>query len=254
LKILDKNDFSITGDRHKWELGWGEVFNQYKKTNDVSSLSAKFPSRSIISRLNGEYIHPNSHDFHQSLYTSFHYWAFEKYFKNAKEIFDFGCGTGENIKHISDVYTAIKLHGLDWAQSSVDIVNLMAKELHINAEDRKFNIFEPDYEMDMPNGSAVYTCESLEQVGDNFRPFLNFLLAKKPYVVVHFEPIKEFYDNDNLLDYLAIKYHTLRKYLNGYYTELIKLEKQGLIRILKQSRIRYGGTYHDSSVIVWEVL
>ena len=256
LKSIDKNNFSVTGNKNKWETGWNEVFTEYSKTKKIESLTAKFSSRGSksISRLNGEYIHTYSQEFHQNLYTAFHYWAIEKYFGDATEIFDIGCGTGENIKHLFDVYPEKKLHGLDWAQSSVNIVNSLNKDLNINVEGHVFDIFNPDYNLSIPEGSAIYTCESLEQVGNNFHAFLNFLLNKKPKVVVHFEPILEFYNGERLLDYLAIKYHVTRKYLNGYYTELINLQNEGKIRILHQNRIEYGGLYHDSSIIVWEIV
>ena len=255
LKSLEVNNFSTTGDKSKWQKGWKEVFNEYSRTKDVSSLSAKFTTtrkEELILRLHGEYIHTYNHDFHKNLYTAFHYWAIEKYFKDATEIFDFGCGTGENIKHIADILPKTKLHGLDWVQESVDIVNLLKTNLDIDATGHQFDFFNPDYSLDIPEGSAVYTSESLEQVGSNFRPFLNFLLEKKPSIVVNFEPILEFYDDTLLLDYLAIKYHTQRNYLIGYYTELKKLENNGYIQILKEKRLQYGGLNHDSSIIVWK--
>lgn len=257
LKILDENEFSITGDITKWHRGWEEVLSEFKKTKSVDNLAAKFSTtrgKELILRFYGEYIRANSKLFHQNLYTAFHYWAIEKYFKNAIEIFDFGCGTGENIKHIGDILPNTKLHGLDWVEESANIVNLLKENFEINARGHKFDMFNPDYSLNMPLGSVVYTSESLEQIGNNFHPFLNFLLEKKPSIVVNFEPIIEFYDDAILLDYLALKYHTQRKYLGKYYTELVNLQNQSRIRILKHHRIQYGGLNHDSSIIVWEIL
>ena len=78
-----------------------------------------------------------------------------------------------------------------------------------------FDMFTPDYNLKMPNNSGVCTCASLEQLGNNYHKFLDFLFEKKPKIIINMEPIIEFYDDTNLLDYLAIKYHNKIKYLNG---------------------------------------
>ena len=37
-------------------------------------------------------------------------------------------------------------------------------------------------------------------------------LDKKPKIVVNLEPIHEFYDSDNLSDFIALNYHNQRNY------------------------------------------
>lgn len=101
--------------------------------------------------------------------------------------------------------------------------------------------------MEIPG--AVVTFHALEQLGKNFRPFLNFLLEAKPKVIIHVEPLIELYE-DNLLDYLAVQYHRKRGYLEGYLEAVINSGAE----ILELKRNHFGSLYHDAySVLVWKI-
>jgi hypothetical protein len=89
-------------------------------------------------------------------------------------------------------------------------------------------------------------------LGDRCGNFLNYLLENRPALVMHHEPIVEFYSEDNLLDWLAIQYCTRRGYLKGWWPALQELERQGRIEILEGRRMGYGDPYHEiGSFIVW---
>ena len=103
--------------------------------------------------------------------------------------------------------------------------------------------------------SGVLTFGALEQVGKDFRPFLEFLLRRKPAICVHVECIAEFYDPARLLDYLALAYHHSRNYLEGFWTALKELEEKGMLEILAAHHQRFGNIYDDShSYVVWRPL
>ena len=66
------------------------------------------------------------------------------------------------------------------------------------------------------------------------------------------EPLCELYDPDNLVDYVAYRYHKQRGYLDGYLTRLRQLEAEGRIEILKTQRVYFGNLYHEGySFIAW---
>jgi hypothetical protein len=95
----------------------------------------------------------------------------------------------------------------------------------------------------------------LEQVGENYEKFVQYLLNNKPAVVVHIEPIPELLDSTKLLDYLSIQYMHKRKYLRGYLTYLESLEKQGKLKILEAKRSGIGSFLIDGySILVWRPL
>jgi hypothetical protein len=104
----------------------------------------------------------------------------------------------------------------------------------------------------LDRGAYVYTVASLEQVGLEFKKFVDYLLKNKPKLCVHVEPVAELLDNSNLLDYLSVKYFEKRNYLRGFLTYLRQLEKQGKIRILKARRTYIGSLFIEGySVIIW---
>jgi len=143
---------------------------------------------------------------------------------------EFGCGSGQNLKGLKG-----KLHGYDWAESAVKRVRAMG----IHAE--RFDMFNPS-PIDLKGG--VLTVHALEQLGDKFGPFLQFLMDKKPEICVHIEPIEELYE-DNLLDNLALSYHKKRGYLSGF----LKALKGKTIEV---ERTYVGSLFHEAySVVVW---
>jgi len=254
LEDIKSNHFSPPG-KDKWKSGWEQNLEEYKNSNDLKDLVPKYRGIDTICRMDGEFVKPQSETFETDLYTAFHQWTAVTYFEYCDHIFEFGCGTGINLKTFADRYPQKYLHGLDWVQPSVDSVNLLGTNESIRARGHLFNMFEPDYTLDVPEKSAFYTFHALEQLGENYNPFLDFILAKKPKIIVHFEPIVEFYNIMDAFDYTAVKFHNLRKYLKGYYKALEDLQKTGKIRILKSYRNRFGSYYQESSaIVVWEII
>ncbi len=182
------------------------------------------------------------------------YWLFEKYLKEFSKIYEFGCGTGHNLIRLREVNKTAELWGLDWTKSSPKIIRDIAK----TSEDRKikahcFDFFNPDKNFKTDKNGAVLTVASLEQTGKKYKKFINYILKNKPALCVHIEPTAETLDENNLLDYLSIKYFKKRNYLDGYITYLKKLEKQSLLKIIKIQRSYIGSFYIDGySVIIWK--
>lgn len=92
-------------------------------------------------------------------------------------------------------------------------------------------------------------------MGNNHGPFLEFLLEKSPEICINVEPLYELYNPGHLLDYIALRYHNYRNYLNGYLSRLQELEAKGQIEILKVHHQRFGNLYNDThSYVVWRPL
>jgi hypothetical protein len=107
----------------------------------------------------------------------------------------------------------------------------------------------------LEKNSVAMTIASLEQTGQNFRPFIQYLLDKKPSLVIHIEPIAELLDAGHPLDKLSIEYFRKRNYLDGLLSFLEKLESDSKIQILKKSRSWIGSFFIEGySVVVWKPL
>jgi hypothetical protein len=80
---------------------------------------------------------------------------------------------------------------------------------------------------------------SLEQIGKNFKKYVNFLRKKKPKLVINIEPINELMDKTLILDYLCVKYCQKRNYLEGYFSYLKILEKKKNYKIYRIKKITF---------------
>ncbi len=240
MNVLLDDSIPQSGEhrRDQWNKGWAENV----KTGDVTP---KYFGKYRVNRLNGEFVWALSPTFEQDqLYSIVDGLAKERLTK-VPVIYEFGCGTGHNLLRIQKINPTAKLIGCDWAPSSQELVN------SLGFLGRNFDYFNPTGELEPHAG--VYTVASLEQVGTDYKKFVNFLLENKPDIVVHIEPIPELLDSGNLLDYLSIKYMEKRKYLSGYLDYLRWLERLGKISIIQAERTWIGSFLIDGySEIVWK--
>lgn len=245
IKILDTlldSSVPFSGEHRKsqWEKGWGENL----KAGDTTP---RYFDKYKVNRLNGEFVWGVSPNYEQNmLYTLVDSLA-KKYLTKADVICEFGCGTGHNLLRIKKVTPQARMIGLDWAESSQKILQ------SFDVEGYNFDFFNPHF--GMPKGAGVLTVAALEQTGKKYKRFVQFLLKKKPSIVVHIEPMPEFLDKTKLIDYLSIKYMEKRKYLSGYPDYIRQLEKQGRLKIIEARRSGIGSLYIDGySIIVWKPL
>ncbi len=258
LKAVDSGNFKASGKERKndWEQGWQENLDAFIGSGyDVAALAPKYISKYDVSRLFQQYIKPYDRMFELNYYTVYRQYLFSTYLEPFDSIFEFGCGTGYNLAVMNSLFPDKRIMGLDWAESSVNIANALGTQLKAPVSGRRFDYFQPDYHLEIPANSAVITLNSLEQIGGDYQAFLDFILAKKPALCINAEPIVEMYDDNNLIDYLAIRYHKLRNYLCGYYGALKQLEAQGRIRIVHAQRVPVGNYFHEGySFVVWHVI
>jgi len=255
IKAVDSGGLSVSGKQkqQQWERGWSENLSEFMQTGDVARLIPKFVRRNEVVRLEGEYCQPRNPEFETAFVTVMRRFLFERYFRDAEHVFEFGCGTGLNLLALAGMYPRKILHGLDWAESSRKILQELSVEKNLDGRLRGyvFDMFNPDVTLDIPKGSAVFTIGTMEQLGTDFEAFLQFVLGKKPAVCLHVETMHELYDTENLFDYVATRYLERRNWLRGYLTRLRELESSGAIEILKCQRT-FGSLFHDGySFLVW---
>lgn len=258
LKILKKilsMNLSVSGSerQNQWEAGWQENFQNFLDNDyDLIELIPKYYRPNNILRLNKEYVRSESDMFEYNFFRVLRCWVSHKYLENVNCIFEFACGSGHNLPVLANLYPEKKLYGLDWAQSSVDIINKMSGKYGWKMEGRFFDMFSPDYTLDVEQNSAFVTFGGLEQLGENFESFVRFALAKSPILCVNIEPLYELYDPENLVDYLGMLFHEKRGYLANFLKHIYSLEQLGKIEIVDVRRICFGGMYHDGwSIVAW---
>lgn len=241
--------------QEQWEKGWAENLEAYIKHGKESIIPRYFGKYDVV-RWKQQFLHPVSANFEYNMLAVIQYWLFDKYLRQFDSIYEFGCGTGHNLLRVREVNLSAEIWGLDWVHSSQEIIEKMSSEI----SDPKlfaqyFDFFNPDANFKLNKKSAIFTVSSLEQIGNNFQPFIDYLLENKPEICIHIEPIAELLDPNNLIDYLSIQYFKKRNYLNGYLSKLQQLEKKGKIRIYQARRSFIGSLYIEGySIIVWSSL
>ncbi len=258
LHVLDvlSSDITKSGEHRivEWENGWGENLINFKNSKDINDLIPKYHSKNRYVRWNGDVVSPTTNNFDYKIHICFVDAILRHYMKDMKNIYEFGCGPAYHLLRMSQYDNTLKLNGSDWTNTSQNIINEINNIMETNINAFNFNFFKPDYSINFPDKSGIYTVAALEQVGDNFKEFVDFLINKSPDVCVHLEPIDELLDKTKLIDKLSIDYFRKRNYLNGFLPYLEELEKQNKIEIITKQRI-YSGSYfiEGHSLIVWKV-
>ncbi len=144
-----------------------------------------------IIRLGGDYAIPRNSSFEHWWFRVYRQWIFKKFIGPSRRFLEFGCGSGFNLATIGRIRPELELVGLDWAQPAVDLVNQVATDHELKLKGRRFDYFNLDKSVDIGPGATVGTFCSLEQTGERYKPFFDWIMRSKPDLVISMEPAIE---------------------------------------------------------------
>ena len=255
VEQLIRNDLSVAGEHRlpEWERGWAENFEALKRGKNLESLIPGYHGKHRLLRWKQRIIRPLVPYFDYRIHCLIVDWAIETNLCHVNALYEFGCGPAYHLLRVRRYNPKARLVGLDWAKSSQSIISeIMAAGIETNIEGRNFNFYEPDYSLDFSPNSGILTVAALEQVGECFEPFLQFLLQKKPAICVHLEPIDEFMNQKHLIDRLSVLYCRKRNYLHGFLTRLRQLQDQNKVKLHREQRTYTGSFFIEGhSLVVW---
>jgi len=257
VKMINTGVVARSSDENfrAWEKGWGENLEELVSRGiSVENLKPKYFRPNKFLRYNKSLVVTDNLSLEYDLFTLARQILFRKYLSPFDDIYEFGCGSCQNLLMLLHLFPHKKLVGLDWAAPSVEIAKLIAKHHSREIGGISFDMLDPPQEVILKPHSAVFTVHALEQIGNRYEKFLDYLVSSKASMILHYEPILEFYDENNLLDYLALVYSQKRNYLSGFWTALCRLRDQKKIEIIEARRPFLGGMIHEASVIAWRPL
>jgi len=258
MRHIDSDKLTRVGPERAgiWESCWSENLQKFVQGgHDPEKLVPDFIKPDQPIRLDRKYVIPQNPKFELDFFQVCRAFLFERFFVGVRSVYEFGCGSGFNLAALAQQLPGRKLYGLDWSKSSYETVNLLGKTLRMDITGRHFDFFQPDSSLNLDAASGVLTMCALEQVGPGHDRFVEFLLEKKPRICVNMEPLLELYDETNLVDHLAARYHRKRGYLEGFLTALRALADRGRIEILDVRRFFFGSLYHEGySYVAWRPL
>jgi hypothetical protein len=256
-RVIREQELRVSGDDDAsiWKLGWGEVADSLKDREiTTESLRPQYFRGEPTCRLFGRYVRPAATTFEYDVGLVLRRLIFDEFLDDIAATVEFGCGTGINLLLLAQQFPHMKLTGCDWAPQSRTILAQMARQMERPIEGHDFNMLTASgWAGDtIDRQTAVLTVHAMEQLGPHWRAFADHLIARRPAVVLHIEPILELYDPSSAFDDRAKRYHLKRRYLDGYYSYLMQRQRSGQSEILAARRISFGGLFHEAySVIAW---
>jgi len=237
-----------------FERGWSENLEELLNTspdNYENALKPKYFRGSKFFRYDGNLVVTNNYQLEYELFLIARFCLFHAYLGNSDRIYEVGCGSCANLLLLSQAIPQASLVGLDWTEASGRIAVELGRKLSLSIGGQRFDMLNPDYSFKIPLSSAIITIHAFEQLGQSYEPILEYILNASPSIVMQYEPVLEFYDQNKLFDSLALSYCQRRGYLQGYYSKLRQLENKGRIKIIAAYRPGLGGILHEQSVLVW---
>ncbi len=257
LKIIETldSDLSKSGPHRvsDWEKGWGENLRDYLESKELKDSVPKYFGKIPYIRWKQRWILPKNKDMEYQLLALIIEFIVDKYLGENDSIYEFGCGTGHNLIRIREALPYSYLHGLDWVESSQELINMIS----LNTSDKlleasKFDFFDPNTHFSLRENSVALTIASLEQTGRDFKKFVDYLIGQKPRLVIHIEPLWEPLDDKNLLDNLSVRYFRKRNYLDGLILYLREKQVEGKLELIDLKRTFVGSFFIDGySIAVW---
>ena len=253
------NDKRKTGSKKRkivWQKGWNENLVRFKK--DPKNLKALLPiynNDNIYLRFFSKFIIPKDSSFEHNYFRLLQQHLFDTYFKKYNNFYEFGSGTGLTALSLANNFPEKKVFATDFVKSSVQIIKTIAKHYNKKIYAEIFDIKKPNYKYEIKDKSLIFTLGAIEQVKDDYKDFIDYILKKKPKLVINMEPYKEAFDLKNHMDLLSYAFIEKRKYANNFLPYLKELEKKKKIKILKIKRTYFGGIMMESyNYIVWKVI
>jgi hypothetical protein len=239
-------------NRAAWERGWQQNLDEARARGFApEALKPKYFRGHRVLRWQGDVVVSDNPQIEYDLFVLARRLLFGTYLAGAKTIYEVGCGSSNNLWLLSEMFPEARVVGLDWVAPAVQLASELGEATGRRIEGHRFNMLDPDPAFTPEPGAAFVTIHALEQIGDRHGALLDWLETARPSVVLHYEPILEFYDRANLLDYLALWYSERRQYLTGFWTEIARRRDAGGLEVIDARRPGLGGVYHEASVIAW---
>ncbi len=165
---------------------------------------------------------------------------------------EYGCGTGHNLHFLHKIgIKTSDLYAFDWAQSAIDGIIESGVVAPQNAQ--RLDYFDQATYNAPDANFLAYTNHSLEQTGNNYHDFINYLI-KNPNCQggVHFEIMNDVLFDSSESGLLSQVYSQYRHYLSGFGNFMKLNEYAKKLEILYFKPCFIGAEYCEAnSILIW---
>lgn len=260
-------DNQIIGDKSRklvWEKGWKENLDNFKIKKNYDVLLPKFVRNNPIIRWDGKYCKVSEENFEAKYVDVLRAFIFSKYLKVVKSqssnlLAEFGVGSGLNLISAHKVLgNSFEYLGLDFSKASVQLMSEIKQTYKIPIQGFHYDMKNPRDKHVMKfiskfKNKFALTSGSIEQLASSYEKFIDVLIRLRFNLVIHVEPLVEFYDENSLEDSLALLFHKKRGYSQNLLNYLRNLQNNGKIEILDSRRLGFGSLMMEGfNLIVWK--
>jgi hypothetical protein len=222
--------FKVAGEHRQqdWETGWAGD-GVYYSDDEYNNLPYYFKNNSHI-RVGQKVFKDISGFAEVNLLRALQVIVFREFLSKipVRVVFEYGCGTGSNIQYLRRRFPGLDFYGSDWVESACR--KLIENKILDQEKVRLVNYFDVDTFSGASIAYAAFTNASLEQSGDRYKDFMEFLVGNPMCLGgIHIEPIRELLDLSNPLNVQSFKYAEKRGYLTDFYQNLKSLEVEILV-------------------------
>lgn len=171
-------------------------------------------------------------------------------FLPAKSVVGLGCGYGSVILAIAEYLNEANFLAAEYTPSGIELTKICAKNQGIKIDVGHCDFMKvPITDLIVPKGAIIFTCAAACTLPKLPSSFIDSLIQLRPSVVIHFEPIYEHHNRNNLLDMMRRRYVEV----NDYNRNLLTLLKESNIQILIEDYAVIGvNPLFPISVIAWK--
>ncbi len=175
------------------------------------------------------------------------------YLKPFNTVHEFGCGSGMNLFLMAETDPEKKIIGYEWTQSGVAMADSIGEKTGWNIRGRHCDMFAPDLSVNCA-GDAVLIFGVIEQLHDDYHSFVDFLLEKKPGIVINLELDGSEKDQKEMYGQLADFYLTMRGYSRNYTKTLHALKSEKKVDIIFDKPIPWLTCFCNLRCTIWRPL
>jgi hypothetical protein len=241
-----------------WQQGWSEVAQRLRtEPLTTDSLRPGYFRDERHFRFDGRYVEALAPLVEYRTSVAVRQVLFARYLAAAPQVVELGCGTGLNVLLLAQAYPGMRIVGCDWVPASQEIMAIMERSFPGRIAGERLDMLTADGWDGAGIGcdTVLLTVHALEQLHTNWRTCLDFILARRPRLCLHVEPLAELYDPAAPDDARMLRYHRKRRYLEGFLPEIQRLASEGRAEIVELRRIAFSGLYHEAySVLAWRPL
>lgn len=235
---------------------WGEVLNLLRSKNgvslsDVDSLFIKDVQQAYYA--NGKLQVDSSLAVHRE-YFEILVSELTPEIEKSNHIVELGAGYGALIFKMAQLNEMkhVSFSAGEYTQSGIECIKLLAGD-NLRVKGGYCDLGGLDLKaLSPPENSVYFTSWSMVYTKGFPERTMRELLAYKPSMVMHFEPVREHWTGDSMLEMLWKRYLQLNDYNQSMLTGLRQYEQMGLIRIVEEKKNLHGiNPLMPVSVLKW---